>query len=187
MQVSHDLLARNLNRRLGARRGFFEGDLEVVAQVRSALRAAAAPAAAEHVAEAERVAETREDVGEVGENRRVEAGAAPTRRSRRRDRSGRTAPRFSAIGEHRVRFGRFLEALLGVAIVRVAIGVVLQRELAIRALDLLVRRLALDAQYLVVVALAHAGPCPLAHCTIQGPFAFGDFDDRRADQRSFSM
>ena len=61
-----------------------------------------------------------------------------------------------AVGEHGIGLGRFLELLLGVVVARVAIGVVLQRQLAIRALDLLVRRLALDAEDLVVVALAHA-------------------------------
>ena len=58
-----------------------------------------------------------------------------------------------AIGEDRVRLGGFLEALLRLLVVGIAVGMVLQRELAIRALDLLVRRLALDAEDLVVVPL----------------------------------
>ena len=63
-------LARDLDRRFGAGGRFLERDLEVVAQVRAALRTAAPAAAAEDIAEAEDVAETREDVGEVGEDRR---------------------------------------------------------------------------------------------------------------------
>ena len=74
-----------------------------------------------------------------------------------------------AIGKDRVGLGGFLEAFLGLAIVRVAIGMVLQRELAIRALDLLIGRFALDAQDFVVVPLAHASLIlPLATLTIAG-------------------
>ena len=75
-QVSHASSRGNLDRRFGAGRGLLEGDLEVVAEIRAALRTAAAPAAAEQVAEAEGVAEAGEDVGEVGEDRRVEAARA---------------------------------------------------------------------------------------------------------------
>ena len=107
------LLARDLDRRLGAGRRFLEGDLEVVAQIGAALRAAAPPAAAEDVAEAEHVAEAGEDVGEVGEDRRD--------RSPRRRRAAAHAgvaeaiveAALLAIGEDRVGLGRFLEALLG--------------------------------------------------------------------------
>ena len=69
-----------------------------------------------------------------------------------------------AIGEDRVGLGRFLELLFGLVVAGIAIGVVLQRELAVRALDLLIGRLALDAEDLVVVTLAHAGPhAPFRH------------------------
>ena len=51
------LLARDLDRRLGAGGGLLEGDLEVVAQIGTALRPAAPPPAAEDVAEPEGVAE----------------------------------------------------------------------------------------------------------------------------------
>ena len=69
--------ARDLDRRLGARRGLLEGDLEVVPKIRAALgTSAASPAAAEDVAEAEDVSKAREDVREVGEDCRVEPCAA---------------------------------------------------------------------------------------------------------------
>ena len=45
-----------------------------------------------------------------------------------------------------------LEALLGRRVVGVAVGVVLARELAVRLLDLVVRRLPVDAEHLVEVA-----------------------------------
>ena len=44
------------------------------------------------------------------------------------------------VGEHRVRLGRFLELLLGRLVARIAIRVVLHRQLAVRALDLAVGR-----------------------------------------------
>src|SRR3954471_136543 len=52
-----------------------------------------------------------------------------------------------------------LEALLGLRVVRVAVRVVLARELAVGLLDLVGRRLALDAQDGIWVSLGH--PCPL--------------------------
>ena len=71
------------------------------------------------------------------------------------------------IREDRVRFGRFLERFLGLVIAGIAIGMELQRQLAVRALDLLLRRVALDAEDLVVVPLGHAAH-PLATFTIDG-------------------
>ncbi len=59
------------------------------------------------------------------------------------------------VGQDRVGLGRFLELLLGGLVAGIAIGVVLQRELAVGALDVLVARVARDAQDGVVVALAH--------------------------------
>src|SRR5690606_7007371 len=55
------------------------------------------------------------------------------------------------IREHLVSLGCFLELLLGLRIVWVAIGMILERHLAIGPLDLLLRRAAVDAEYLVVV------------------------------------
>ena len=68
------------------------------------------------------------------------------------------------VGEDRVGLGRLLELLLGLGVARVAVGMVLERELAVGALDVLVRRVAGDAEHLVVVSLAHA----LATFTIAG-------------------
>ena len=76
------------------------------------------------------------------------------------------APLF-AIGEDRVRLGGFLERLFRLLVAWIAIGMVFQRELAIRALDLLLGRLPLDSENLVVVALRHAAH-PLATFTIDG-------------------
>ena len=76
------------------------------------------------------------------------------------------------VGEHRVGLGRFLELLLGRLVARVAIGVVLQRQLAVGALDLLIAsRVAGDAEDLVVVALAHDALATLHQRRPQQPLA----------------
>ena len=68
------------------------------------------------------------------------------------------------VGDDRVGLGRRLELLFGRRVARVAIGMVLERQLAIGALDLGVGGVAPDAEDLVVVPLAH----PLATFTIAG-------------------
>src|SRR5688572_9542418 len=59
------------------------------------------------------------------------------------------------VGEHLVRFGAFLEPdfRLGAPVAVVAIGVILHRQPAIRALDLLPARVARDAEDLVIISL----------------------------------
>ena len=61
-----------------------------------------------------------------------------------------------AIREDRVGLGGLLELLLGVLVALVAIGMVLKRQLAIRALDLLIAGVLRNAEDLVVVPFAHA-------------------------------
>ena len=60
------------------------------------------------------------------------------------------------IGENGVRLGRFLELFLGGMIAGVAIGMILQRQLPIGALDLLIVGVFGNAQNVVVIAFAHA-------------------------------
>jgi hypothetical protein len=57
------------------------------------------------------------------------------------------------VGEHRVGFARFFEFLFGVGIVGIAVRMVLHRQLAVGALDLLVAGPTLHPQHLVVVSL----------------------------------
>jgi hypothetical protein len=135
--------------------GGLERDLEVVAQIGAAARTG--PAAAEGVAESEDVAEPAEDVAEVREHRRVEA-LRPAALADAGMAEAIVGGALVAVGEDRRRPRRFLEALLGGVVARVAIGVILQRQLAIGALDLPVRGRARDAQDLVVVRSSHATP-----------------------------
>src|SRR5262245_64336903 len=60
------------------------------------------------------------------------------------------------VGEHGVSLRRLLEPIFGNLVAGIAIRMVLERELAIRALDLLIGGGARNAEHLVVVAFAHA-------------------------------
>ncbi len=151
------LFARNLDRRLCAGGRLLEGDLQIVAKVRAALRPAAPPPRAEDVAEAERVAEPGEDVGKVREDRRVEP-VSGRRRSRRRVRSDRRGARFSLSASTAYASAASLNRSSAVMIAGIAVRMELQRQLAIRALDLRLGGLPLDLEDLVVVALGHATP-----------------------------
>ena len=115
-------------------------DLEVVAQVGAALRAAAPAAAAEQIAEAEHVAE---DVGEVAELAKTDGSNPAPPPAARADAGVAEAIVEAAllgVGEDGVRFRRFLELLLGGLVARIAIRVILHRQLAVGALDLDVGR-----------------------------------------------
>ena len=161
------LLAGDLDCRLHALRRFPERDFEVVAQIGAALRTAAAARAAKQVAEAEDVAEAAEDVFEAGEDGGIESAAG--RRCYARVAEAIVGGALVGIGEDGVRLGAFLEALFGLVITGVAIRVVLQRELAIRALDLALACRALDREDLVVIPLACLRPAhALATLTMAG-------------------
>ena len=154
LHVSQRLLARDLDRSLGAGGRLLEADLEVVAEIGAALRPAAPPPAAEQVAEAEGVAEVGEDVGEVGKDRRIDAAAAAATADAGVAEAIVERP-LLLVGENGVGLGRFLEFLFRLAVARVAIGMMLQRQLAVGAFDLDYGRLALDAEDLVIITFAH--------------------------------
>ena len=59
------------------------------------------------------------------------------------------------VGEHVVGGGDLLEALLGLLVTRVRVGVILPRELAVGLLDLVLGSLLVDPQDLVEVLLRH--------------------------------
>ena len=123
-----------------ALRRFLERNLEVVAQVGAALRPAAAPARRRRCRRTRRCRRARRRCPRSPRRSSGRSPRRPPRRRRPRGRSGRSRPRFSRVGEDRVGLGRLLEGLLGRLVARIAIRVVLQRELAIRALDLPVGR-----------------------------------------------
>ena len=91
---------------------------------------------AEHVTKSEKVAE---DVLHVDEVRRIESATAAIAGNARMSEAV-VARTLLAVGQHRVRFAAFLELLFRFRIVRIAVGMVLHRQLAIGALDLLLGR-----------------------------------------------
>ena len=62
-----------------------------------------------------------------------------------------------AIDEHRVGFGYFFKFFFRGRTVRIAVGMILHGELAIRALDFLLARGTNDTQHLVVIAFDVSG------------------------------
>src|SRR5262249_6727889 len=112
----------------------------------AAARAAAA-ALAEQVAE-----QIVEQVAERGEVRGAREAAGPACADAL-EAEAIVRAALLRIGEHGVRLRRLLEPFLGVGLVRIAVRVVLQRELAVALLELFVRRAARDSEHVVVVAL----------------------------------
>src|SRR5438034_3927202 len=142
--------AGHRDRLLAPERRLLEADLEIVAEVLPAPRPtapAAGPARAEEVSE-----QVADDVLEV-------AAEVEARASRRALREGGVpeavveAPPLR-IGEHLVGLRDLLEALLGlVAVVGIAVGMILEGELAVSFLDVVLGRGAGHTEDLVVVAL----------------------------------
>src|SRR5690606_27633551 len=143
-------LPRDLQRLLHAGRDLFEGELQVDAQARALASTTAAEELVEEPAAgvAEPVAERGEDVLDIGEaageGAFFDAAVAELV----------VAPPLLRVGEYGVRLGRLLELGLGLGVVRVAVGVVLEGELAVRGLQLVLSGVARDAEHLIVVALA---------------------------------
>src|SRR5258708_4660514 len=129
------LEARDLDRALAAADRVDELDLQLHAQVGAAHRAALAAAG---LASEERVEEVidAEARSPVGAAEHVVALAA------------------LRVGEHLVRLGHLAEPRRGV-VALVVVGVVLARELAVRAADLILGRLARDPQDGVVIGTGH--------------------------------
>src|SRR5690348_16752139 len=121
-------------------RGLFERDFQVIAQIRAAMDIAVAASGIKKIVEyvAERIAKTTSAWTHARINSRV---AMLIIRSP-----------FSRVGKDFVRFLGLLEALLRFWIIRIAIRMVFHRKLAIGLLDILLIAVAVDAQYLVVIA-----------------------------------
>ena len=133
----------------------FERDLEIVAEIGAALRPAAA-AAAEDVAETEDVAEPAEDVLKPGEDGGIEARSGGGRRAHAGMAEAIVQAALLRVGEDGVRLGGFLELVFGGLVPRIAIRVVLHRQLAVGALDLVVVRRPGNPENFVIITLAHA-------------------------------
>ncbi|OIQ96451.1 hypothetical protein GALL_214920 [mine drainage metagenome] len=129
---------------------FFQRDLHVVAQVGAAVGLAAPAAAA-----AEDVAEDVAEVEALGAARTERAAAAHSARFECRVTVLVVSSTFLSVGQSLVGFLRFLELFLRFRIIRIAVGVVLHRQLTISLLDVFLGRVAVDAEDFVVVFFAH--------------------------------
>ncbi len=146
---------RDADLRLGTARRLLERQLEVVAKVGAAEHAGAPPAATlpEDLAEdvAERIGEAAEAFG---------ARSTPTPAESRGRVDARVAElvvrrALLRVGEDLVGFLRLLELVLvtGTLVVRIAVRMVLHRELPVGLLQVLVGGIAIEPQHRVVVAL----------------------------------
>jgi hypothetical protein len=63
------------------------------------------------------------------------------------------------VAQNRIGFAALLEALLRRVVVRVAVRVILQRQLAVGALDLAIARRAGDPEYFVIIAFCFGSQC----------------------------
>ena len=116
---------------------------------------AATPGPAEDIAEAEHVAEPAEDVLEAREDGRVESRAAGRGDAEAGVAEAIVQMPLVGVGEDRVRFRRLLEPVLGLFVTGIPVRVVLQSQLAVRALDFSVARGADHPEHFVVIALGH--------------------------------
>src|SRR5882672_7280297 len=131
--------------------GFLERQLDIVAKIRAPLDATATAAGAEEVAASEDVAE---NVAEVGKYIRIESETTAGCRTHAGMPETVVLPAFLRIAQDRVRFCGFLESFFGFFVIRIAIRVVLKRELAVGAFDFLFRGVARNAQHVVIVAFS---------------------------------
>ena len=125
-------------RRLGALGRLLERDLEVVAQVGAALRAARGAPPPPNMSPKPKMSPrpprmSSKPVKTLGSKPPV---AAPPRPGVA---EAVVHVALVGVGEHRVRLGRFLELVLRLLVAGIAVGMVLERQLAVRALDFLRR------------------------------------------------
>jgi hypothetical protein len=147
--------ARQRDALLAAERRFLEGEIEIVTEVVAAARSALAarrPRTPEEVAE-----DAAEDVFETSAE--VEPATALERRR------AETIVLCATLGvaEDLVGGRRFLEALFGLFVAGVAIRMLLERHLPIGALQLLLARLASDAEHLIEVTQLRRHPHVYTH------------------------
>ena len=112
-------------------------------------RTLAAGLPAEHIAKSKQVAE---DVVEIVEHGGVESAVAAWTAGNSGVTEAVVARALLGVGENRIGFATFLEALFSARIIGVAIRMVLESKLAISALDFLVVGRAAYAQHFVVIA-----------------------------------
>jgi hypothetical protein len=149
------LMTANVDASFDAEYGFFKLQSDIFAEVSAALHTAAAAASgSEGVSEAEELAE---DFAEVLEGRAIKTSARRGRAADSRVAKAIVERALLGVAKNGVGFGDFLEFFFRIRIIRVAIGMPLHGELAIRALELNFGDGAADAKHFVVIAFCVRG------------------------------
>ena len=144
-------MRRDADLLLATARGFFQRDFHVVAQVRAAIDVGA-PAAAAGASAAEDVAE---DICEIAEASEARAAASASLRVHPGVAELVVRASLLAVRQNLVGFLDLFELLFRFLAVRVAIRVILHRQLAVSLFDVVVGGVAIDAQHIVVIFLGH--------------------------------
>ena len=131
----------------GSARGFLQGDFEVVAQVRAPVDVGAATPSAEDVAE-----DVAEGVGKAAETGTCCASAGGVHAGMAVLVVGGA---FAGVAEYFVGFLRLLEVLFRFWIIRIAVRMMLHRQLAIGLFEVLLGSIAIDPEHFVIVAFRH--------------------------------
>ena len=143
-------MAANRDFLFHAEESFLEFERQVFPKIGAALHPApAASATAEHITEPKEFAK---DVAEILEHTGIESGALRSCAAESGVAIAVVNGSFFGVGENGVSFADFFEPLFRIRIVRIAVGVVLQRKLAVRALEFDLSYRPGDAQNLVIVS-----------------------------------
>ena len=138
---------RNLNLGFGTESRVVKTELQIVSKVRPSSDPRTPTArSAEHISKTEDIAK---DVAEVGEDAGIKAAGAGTQPCMA---ESIVVSSFLSVAEHRIGLGSFLESLFGAFVSRIAIGMVLEGEFSIGALNFLFRCTTRNAQNVVEVA-----------------------------------
>ena len=140
---------------LGPEYSLFELQLDIFAQVGATLCAAAAPRApAKEISETKKVSE---DVAEILEDGRVKTRRGASRAAHTRVAEAVIKGALLSVRENRIRLACFLELLLRVRVIGITIGMELQRELPVCALDFLLAGPPRHAEHFVIIAFYVTG------------------------------
>ncbi len=174
------------NRNLGfrAEHRLFKFQRDILAQIGTALgTAASSRTSTEKISEAEKVAE---DFADILKNCGIES--TPASAAHRRMSEAVVGRALVGVRQNRVSLAALFEFFFRVGIVRVAIRMKLQRQLAIGALDLLLVGSAGNPEYFVIVAFYVAGQNGSRSFRLELMLGIArNFDHRGAQQAIFQL
>ena len=154
---------RDLETRLASVQDVVEIDLKVVPEVGATLTTAT-PASPSPAGAPKDIAEKiAEEVAEIAKITKILAGMASTAGPTETGMAKLVVARAPVgVGKHGIGLGDLLEAFFRLWIIRIAIGMTLHGELAVRLLEVGVGYPPSDPQYVVIVPLAHDAPLSTA-------------------------